>query len=133
MNENKNTPRDGIDETLDALLKNPPVQPSADFTARTLERIRADRAAEPARRAFLPFPGWLAGLGAAAALVLTAFLWTNYEPPAGSATGEAAALATLAEDPELAQILLLADGLSAASYLTDEDGSLDWLERTPSS
>ncbi|MDP0499375.1 MAG: hypothetical protein Q7P63_04670 [Verrucomicrobiota bacterium JB022] len=94
---------DWLDEELEAHLAAWPIEPTADFTPRTLARIEAERTPKIIR-----FPQWLPLAGAAAAALALAFGALQFAAGPVAQPAQAPTLAAAKESPAPADASLLA-------------------------
>ena len=109
-------PRDPLDQQIDALLTNKPVQPEADFTARVLAALDAElktSVPSPSRKGLATLLKFALPIAAAAALALTLVQFNTASTPTTPSAHLTAA--------EAQEIFLLEDGLHGLAELTSEN------------
>ncbi len=103
----------GLERKIDRMLASRPAMPRADFTARTLRRIRSE-AEKPSASGLMPFPlnplRLASAFAAAAALLALGFWgWNHRTLPADSSPAAAE------------EMIILAEGLNDARFLLDDE------------
>lgn len=117
---------DRLDQKIDQLLASQPIQPPADFAARTLARATADA---PGGKPGTLAPLFRFALPLAAALALAFSIFHAFEPKTAPRPSHSHAASTTLTNFDIQELLILQEGLSGFAQIeSDEINSRELLD-----